>query len=116
MGWFESLEIAMRQKDLAIEVRKYLKTHSHAAVINLGCGLDQTGENCDNGSCHIYNIDFPDVIEVRNALLPVRERVTNIAAAGAVKLMIKGWVRNSVFRMSVHIFPLIILIKRYVHG
>lgn len=68
----------MRQSDLAWEVRDYLKTHPNAAVVNLGCGLDDTGRACDNGTCKIYNIDFPDVIAVRNALLPAGERETNI--------------------------------------
>lgn len=77
---FGALEVAMRQSDLAAEVRDYLKGHPNAAVVNLGCGLDQTGEICDNGSCHIYNMDLPDVIAVRNALLPEGERVKNIAA------------------------------------
>ena len=60
----------MRQNDLAFEVRDYLKGHPNAAVVNLGCGLDCTGRSCDNGSCKIYNLDFPDVIAVRNELLP----------------------------------------------
>ena len=33
---------------------------------------------CDNGSCKIYNLDFPDVIAVRNELLPAGEREENI--------------------------------------
>ena len=80
MQEFGFLEIAIRQNDLAYEVKKYLKSHPNAAVVNLGCGLDNTGRNCDNDSCRIYNIDFPDVIEVRNSLLPAGEREKNIAA------------------------------------
>ena len=68
----------MRQNDLAFEVRDYLKGHPNAAVVNLGCGLDNTGRACDNGSCNIYNLDFPDVITVRNELLPAGEREENI--------------------------------------
>ena len=49
-----------------------------AMVVNLGCGLDSTGRSCDNGSCKIYNLDFPDVIAVRNELLPAGEREENI--------------------------------------
>lgn len=78
MQRFGFLEVAMRQNDLAFEVREYLKTHPCAAVVNLGCGLDSTGEICDNGSCKIYNLDFPDVIAVRNELLPTGEREENI--------------------------------------
>ena len=78
MQRFGSLEVAMRQYDLAFEVRDYLKNHPNAAVVNLGCGLDGTGRACDNGSCKIYNLDVPDVIAVRNELLPVGEREENI--------------------------------------
>ena len=78
MQRFGVLEVAMRQNDLAWEVRDYLKTHPKAAVVNLGCGLDNTGRSCDNGSCKIYNLDFPDVIAVRNKLLPADEREENI--------------------------------------
>lgn len=76
---FGSLEIAMRQNDLKFEVEEYLKDHPCAAVINVGCGLDETGENCDNGKCKIYNLDMADVIDARNELIPPQERVYNIA-------------------------------------
>ena len=78
MQQFGFLEVAMRQNDLAWEVRDYLRTHPSAAVVNLGCGLDNTGRDCDNGTCKLYNLDFPDVIAVRNALLPAGDREKNI--------------------------------------
>ena len=78
MQRFGALEVAMRQNDLAWEVRDYLKDHPKAAVVNLGCGLDNTGRSCDNGSCKIYTLDLPDVIAVRNELLPADEREENI--------------------------------------
>ena len=78
MQSFGALEVAMRQNDLAFEVQAYLKKHPCAAVVNLGCGLDNTGRACDNGSCKIYNLDFPDVIALRQQLLPAGEREQNI--------------------------------------
>ena len=78
-GLFGSIEVAQRQYDLRCEVEDYLKTHPGAAVVNLGCGLDDTFRKCDNGSCRGYNIDFPDVIKVRNELLPEEERERNLA-------------------------------------
>ncbi len=79
MQRFGFLEVAVRQYNLAWEVRDYLKTHPNAAVVNLGCGLDDTGRHCDNGTCRIYNIDYSDVIEVRNDLIPPGAREVNIA-------------------------------------
>ena len=77
---FGALEVAMRENDLMLEAKDYLKTHPKATIVNLGCGLDQTAENCDNGLCGIVNLDLPDVIEVRNRLLPDGGRVKNVAA------------------------------------
>lgn len=77
-GLFGALEVAQRQYDVGCEVRDYLKAHPRAAVVNLGCGLDDTFRKCDNGTCRGYNVDLPDVIAVRNELLPPRERETNL--------------------------------------
>ncbi|MBQ8974881.1 MAG: class I SAM-dependent methyltransferase [Oscillospiraceae bacterium] len=77
---FGALEVAMRENDLMTEARDYLRAHPGAALVNLGCGLDQTAENCDNGQCRIYNIDLPDVIDARQTLLPETDRIRNIAA------------------------------------
>ena len=75
MQRFGFLEAAMRQNDLAWEVREYLRRHPRAAVVNLGCGLDSTGRSCDNGQCRLYNLDLPGVIAVRDQLLPAGESV-----------------------------------------
>ncbi|MDO4404199.1 MAG: class I SAM-dependent methyltransferase [Atopobiaceae bacterium] len=76
---FGALEAAMRQLDMEWEIRDYLAAHPDAAVVNMGCGLDQTGRACDNGSCLIYNIDMPDIIAARCELSPAGDRETNIA-------------------------------------
>ena len=78
-GLFGALEVAQRQYDLRCEVEAYLKEHPKAAVVNLGCGLDDTFRKCDNGLCQGYNIDLPDVIRVRDDLLPPGEREQNLA-------------------------------------
>lgn len=52
--------------------------HPNAAVVSLGCGLSTTGRSADNGLCKRYQLDFPDVIQLRNELIPVEEREENI--------------------------------------
>ena len=78
-GIFGALEVAQRQYDLCWEVSDYLQKHPRAAVVNLGCGLDDSFRKCDNGLCRGYNLDLPNVIRVRNELLPAREREENLA-------------------------------------
>ena len=74
-----ALMAATRQYDMAEGCRAYLKNHPCACVVNLGCGLDTTFYQVDNGTAKGYNLDFPDVIQARNKLLPPREREYNIA-------------------------------------
>ncbi len=76
---FGFLEVAVRQFDLISEIKEYIKMHPECSVVNLGCGLDSSARLCDNGKIKIYNVDFPDVIELRNKLLPPKEREENIA-------------------------------------
>lgn len=78
-GLFGALEVAQRQYDLICEVKEYLNKHPEAAVVNMGCGLDDSFNKADNGKCHGYNLDFPDVIKIRNELLPAGDREVNIA-------------------------------------
>ena len=77
-GLFGALEVAQRQYDIGCEVKDYLKAHPKAAVVNLGCGLDDTFRKCDNGVCKGYNIDMPDVIAIRNELIPAGAREKNL--------------------------------------
>ena len=76
-GLFGALEVAQRQYGLLSEAKAYLNEHPSAAVVNLGCGLDDSFSKADNGLCRGYNLDFPDVIAVRNELLPAGEREEN---------------------------------------
>ncbi len=76
---FGALEAAMRQLDMIWEIKAYLKKYPKATVVNLGCGLDETGKACDNGLCNIVNIDFPDVISVRKQLICEQDREKNVA-------------------------------------
>lgn len=75
-----ALMAATRQYNMASVCREYLNDHPNACVVNIGCGLDTTFRQIDNGTAKGYNIDFPDVIDVRNELLPVQKRETNIAS------------------------------------
>ena len=59
--------------------KRVLEKYPEATIVNLGCGLDDTGKACDNGFCHIVNIDFPDIIEIRKQLITEQDREKNIA-------------------------------------
>lgn len=54
-----AIEAAMRQLDMRWEIRDYLAAHPSAAVVDLGCGLNQAALPRDNGSCRFFGVDFP---------------------------------------------------------
>ena len=89
-----ALAAATRQYALVCEVKDYLKDHPKALVVNLGCGLDTAGHQADNGQCRFANVDFPNVIEIREQLMPSTEREKNIGS----DLNDQGWFDKIDFR------------------
>ncbi len=47
----------------------FLGRHPDAVVVHIGCGLDTRFERVDNGRVEWYDLDLPDVIELRRKLI-----------------------------------------------
>jgi O-methyltransferase involved in polyketide biosynthesis len=75
----ESGLFTLRARQFDKIVRAYVAEHPRASVVNLGAGLDTTFYRVDNGLIHWYDLDLPEVIDVRRQLLPEPDRVTYIA-------------------------------------
>jgi O-methyltransferase involved in polyketide biosynthesis len=60
-------------------IRDFLEHNSKAVVVNIGAGLDTTFQRVDNGSVMWINIDLPDVVALRQKLIPDSEREITIA-------------------------------------
>jgi O-methyltransferase involved in polyketide biosynthesis len=50
-------------------VLDFLSRHSQAVVVHIGCGLDSRFERVDNGRVEWYDLDLPDVIELRRKFI-----------------------------------------------
>lgn len=50
-------------------IAEFLRRHPQAAVVNIGCGLDTTFERVDNGRVRWYDLDLPEVIELRKRFI-----------------------------------------------
>lgn len=51
------------------KIRKFLERYPEASIINIGCGLDTTYDRINNNMAKWYEIDFPDVIEIRKKFI-----------------------------------------------
>jgi len=49
--------------------RDFVSRHPQAVVVHIGCGLDTRFERVDNGRVEWYDLDLPDVIELRRKLV-----------------------------------------------
>jgi O-methyltransferase involved in polyketide biosynthesis len=87
---FESLHLAsggaitlpMRAKHLDGWAREFLDAHPIATVLNLGCGLDSRAFRIDPpATVRWYDVDLPDVIELRRLLYPQRHDYQMIASS-----------------------------------
>jgi O-methyltransferase involved in polyketide biosynthesis len=62
-------------------IREFLEQHPTATIVNLGCGLDTTFERVDNRTLRWYDLDLPDVIELRSEYIQVGPRRRFIACS-----------------------------------
>jgi len=62
--------------------RQFLAAHPEAVVLHLGCGLDARAFRLDPGpGIEWYDVDYPDVADLRRQLYPSREHYRVVAAS-----------------------------------
>jgi O-methyltransferase involved in polyketide biosynthesis len=71
-------------------VSEFLREHPAGTVIEIGAGLNTRFERLDNGSVHWFDLDLPDVIEVRRKFLSDGERHTMLPAS----VLDAGWIQT----------------------
>ncbi len=59
--------------------RDFIKNHPDASIVNIGCGMDTTFSRIDNGRITFYELDLPEVIELRTHFFQDNERHKSIA-------------------------------------
>jgi O-methyltransferase involved in polyketide biosynthesis len=65
----DELAIILRLREFDRFTRDFLANHPDGVVIHIGCGLDTRFERVDNGCVEWYDLDLPDVIELRRNLI-----------------------------------------------
>lgn len=62
-------------------IKKFLNHNPKGTIVNIGCGLDTTFERIDNGYLTWYDLDLPDVIELRRKFIKESVRRKFIASS-----------------------------------
>jgi O-methyltransferase involved in polyketide biosynthesis len=87
-----AVSLAMRAKAFDDWTRAFLTDHPHAVVLNLGCGLDSRIFRVDPPpEIAWFDVDFPDVIEIRQRVYPAREKGYRMIGASVTE---PGWLQQ----------------------
>ena len=77
----ERYGVGVRTRQMDEWTTDFITHHPDATVLDLGAGLDSRVFRVNPPSpCHWYDIDYPDVIELRNRLYPAHQHHDTIGA------------------------------------
>jgi O-methyltransferase involved in polyketide biosynthesis len=63
------LVMILKSREFDRFAQDFLGRHPDAVVVHIGCGLDTRFERVDNGQVEWYDLDLPDVIDLRRELI-----------------------------------------------
>jgi len=79
--WILQIGVAVRTKLLDDATRAFLQQYPDAVVVNLGAGLSTHFVRLDNGRVRWYDLDLPEVIELRRSFFTETERYSFISGS-----------------------------------
>ncbi|WP_066500935.1 class I SAM-dependent methyltransferase [Abyssisolibacter fermentans] len=68
------VHIAIRAKQYDMYAKEFLAKYSDGVIVNLGCGFDTRFHRIDNGKVVFYDLDLPEIIELKKSILPEEDR------------------------------------------
>jgi len=74
LGRSDLAQCVVRLREFDRFVRDFLRRHPAGTVVHLGCGLDARFQRVDNGLVRWFDLDLPQVIDLRRRLLPESDR------------------------------------------
>jgi len=75
------LTVCIRARKLDDYAREFLAKQPGSVIVHLGCGLDSRCVRVDNGQVEWYDLDLPDVIELRRRFFAETARYHMIASS-----------------------------------
>ena len=72
---------SLRSAMFDVWVRDFVLRHPEGTVVEIGAGLNTRFERLDNGSIHWYDLELPDMVELRRRYFSDSERRVTLAAS-----------------------------------
>jgi len=78
---FQQLNVGLRAREFDRAVRAFLAEHPDGVVVDIGCGLDTRFDRVDNGQVTWFNLDFPEVMALRERFFAPHPRCHTLACS-----------------------------------
>ncbi len=78
---YQQLNIGLRVREFDRAVRAFLAEHPDGVVVDIGCGLDTRFERVDNGQVTWFNLDFSEVMALRERFFAPHARCYLLASS-----------------------------------
>jgi methyltransferase (TIGR00027 family) len=75
------VHIALRAKKFDDYARDFLRRFPDGVIVNIGCGLDSRFLRIDNGHVIFYDLDLPEIIEIKKAFFTEDDRYHLLASS-----------------------------------
>ncbi len=79
----DEIAVIMRMRKFDSHVRNFLQRNPDGVIVHIGCGLDTRFERVDNGRLEWFDLDLPEVIELRQKLISSESKRYHLLAASA---------------------------------
>ncbi len=76
-----AVHISIRAKKYDEYVKEFLRKAPNGIVVNIGCGLDTRFYRIDNKKVNFYDLDFPEVIEIKKKFISENDRYHFISSS-----------------------------------
>ena len=81
---------SLRSAMFDVWVRDFVLRHPEGTVVEIGAGLNTRFERLDNGSIHWYDLELPDMVELRRRYFSDSERRVTLAAS----VLDRDWIQT----------------------
>lgn len=78
-GLFHALSLAVRAKEFDAILLDFISRKGSASVINIGAGLDTSFSRVGSKNVRWFDVDMPEVIELRKKLIPETSDMSEIS-------------------------------------
>lgn len=84
----DEIAVIMRMRRFDKYARDFLLRQPEGVIVHIGCGLDTRFERVDNGRVEWFDLDMPDVIELRRKLISIESKRYHMLATSVFD---DGW-------------------------